>query len=146
MTKKNSLRRKLIADWKATKLEVKNPGQVEFEEAKAKSNIERKYYKKKRRNLRALLEDFETEWYWSEFDLKRFDHMWNAGYPVSEICRLLPAKPHEVGLMIIDADMRGAIKARPGGPLGAEDPALRTEPIGEEEFYAKKSKFKKGNG
>lgn len=143
MTKKNSLKRKLVADWKATKFEKENPARIELAEAKAKANISQKYLKKKRRFFRALLEDVETKWFWSEDELRRFEHMWTAGYPLADIVRLLPAKPHEVALLIVDAEMRGAIKARPGGHMGAADPSLQTEPI-EGRLYNMKMRNYKG--
>lgn len=144
MTKKNALKRKLVADWKATKVEIKNPGKVAFQEGNNNKLIHTKYFKAKRRFFRALLEDIETKWFWSEDELKRFEDMWAAGYPVTEIVRLLPAQPHEVALLIVDAEMRGAIKARPGGHLGAAHPDLRTEPISDTSFRQKQSTNKRG--
>lgn len=140
MTKKYAIRRKLIADWRATKEEIKEPGRTAFREGNQGKQIQKKYFKKKRRYFRALLEDVEVKWFWSEDELSRFKKMWDAGYPVEDICKLLPAKPHEVALLIIDGEMTGTLKARPGGMLGAAHPAQQTKPIEEGRLLTEKMK------
>lgn len=124
---------------KATPEEIAAPGKTEQLERLKQTHIEQKYLKNKRRVRYTLFEKVKVDWEWDEEDIIRFRKMWTAGYPVDKIAELLPAKPHEVALMIVDGEMTGKIKPRPGGLLGAAHPSQKTEPIPDESFAQKRN-------
>lgn len=128
---------------KATPEEKAAPGKTEQQERLKQTHIEQKYLKEDRNKTYTLFEDVKVRWHWSDHDLNRFRDMWLAGYPVDKIAKHLPAKPHEVALLIVDGEMTGRIKPRPGGLMGAGHPSQKTEPIPDDNFRQKKHGVKK---
>lgn len=124
---------------KATPEEIKNPGKAEYLEQVNQIRIAKQHMKEERRVTHTLFENVKTKWQWSEEELNRFRNMWIAGYPVTEIAKNLPAKPHEVALLIVEGEMTGKIKPRPGGLLGAAHDSQKTEPIPDDNFAAKRN-------
>ncbi|MDW0113782.1 helix-turn-helix domain containing protein [Sporosarcina saromensis] len=65
-----------------------------------------------------LLEDADVKWYWSRRDMNLFRQMWRDGKSGEEIAEALGVNLLSVALLVVDQEIIGNIKPRPGGLLG----------------------------
>lgn len=65
-----------------------------------------------------LLEDANVKWYWSRKEMNLFRQMWRDGKSGEEMAEKLGVELLSVALLVVDQEIIGNIKPRPGGLLG----------------------------
>ncbi|MHC8517007.1 helix-turn-helix domain containing protein [Sporosarcina sp. ITBMC105] len=65
-----------------------------------------------------LLEGADVKWYWSRREMNLFRQMWRDGVSGEEIAEALGVELLSVALLVVDQEIIGNIKPRPGGLLG----------------------------
>lgn len=74
--------------------------------------------KERYRETYMLFED--TDFYWDERDVLRFDRMWNEGYSLEDIATYFQLHEDEIALLVIDRARQGYIQPRPTGLKGVK--------------------------
>ncbi|MGP4063073.1 helix-turn-helix domain containing protein [Halobacillus sp. H74] len=53
-------------------------------------------------------------------EVEAFEHMWNSGSSIFQICKMLKRTKIEIAVLIMDRADKGKIKERPHGIFGVE--------------------------
>lgn len=82
-------------------------------EARTIAKIESYYLKQQRIKINVSLEDLEdTEWFWSNTEIRKLDAMWKQDMPMTEIAEELRRSEVAVFLQCLDRISKGALKPR----------------------------------
>ena len=79
----------------------------------AKAKIESYYLKDKRQTIYVALENVnETEWFWSESEVKRFDRLWNMNMTLEGIAEQMERSMVSVLFLAFDRMYNEKVKLR----------------------------------
>jgi hypothetical protein len=74
---------------------------------------ENKYMQQERKVIYTSLEDIEeTDWHWSEHEVREFDELWSDGMPIVEIALVLRRSEISVLFQAFDRLYKGEVKPR----------------------------------
>lgn len=88
-----------------------------YQENRIISKIESHYLKNKFRETYIALE--ELNFSWTKEELFDFECMWDEGATLDELAEYFERTPEEILILALDRGMKGKIKPRKGGLIGA---------------------------
>jgi hypothetical protein len=62
----------------------------------------------------------EAQLFYRPADINRFVKLWNDGESITAIAEKLNVKKTDVALLVMDSEIEGRIKPRPGGLMGTK--------------------------
>jgi hypothetical protein len=86
---------------------------TEKQSKQAAARMEQYYLRLKRNHIRISLEDVEdTEWMWSDREIKRLVRLWNKAKPMTEIAKELRRSEIAVFFQCLDLIYKKEVKPR----------------------------------
>lgn len=87
--------------------------ELDINENKCIGRVEHYYLRERRMNINVSLEDLEdTEWFWSNTEIRKLDAMWKKDMPMTEIAEELRRSEVAVFLQCLDRISKGALTPR----------------------------------